>query len=141
MIGLSLDYDIFIISSIYDLRHEGYSTEGAIMKAMSTESNTITVAGLIMTVAFSSLLLSSTDVLNQWGFMLVSTSLIDTFIVRTLLVPALMFCAVEWNWWPGKMPSPTKTLNRTLTSHAALVDPLPSHALPSAALTLHANVN
>jgi uncharacterized membrane protein YdfJ with MMPL/SSD domain len=45
----------------------GYTTEAAILRAMGTESSTITTAGLIMTIAFSSMLLSSTDVLNQWG--------------------------------------------------------------------------
>jgi len=106
MIGLSLDYDVFLISEIYELRVAGYTTEAAILRAMGTESSTITTAGLIMTIAFSSMLLSSTDVLNQWGLLLVSTSLIDTFLVRTLLVPSLMFYAVEWNWWPGRMPPP-----------------------------------
>lgn len=106
MIGLSLDYDVFLISEIYELRHAGYSTEAAILRAMGTESGTITTAGAIMTVAFSSMLLSSTDVLNQWGLMLVSASLIDTFLVRTILVPSLMFCFVERNWWPSRVPPP-----------------------------------
>ena len=64
----------------------------------------MSMVGVIMTVAFSSLLLSDTVVLNQFGFVLVTATLIDSCIVRALLVPALMFCAVEWNWWPGKMP-------------------------------------
>ena len=33
-----------------------------------------------------------------------ATALIDTFVVRLFLVPALMFCAVDWNWWPGRLP-------------------------------------
>ena len=53
---------------------------------------------------FSSLLMSDTYVLNQFGFVLVCASLLDTFVVRTLFVPALMFLAVDSNWWPGKMP-------------------------------------
>mgnify|MGYP006088808921 FL=1 len=71
---------------------------------MAKQSTTITTAGIIMTMAFSSLLLSKTVVLNQFGFVLVVASLVDTFIVRTLLVPSLMFMAVETNWWPGNMP-------------------------------------
>ena len=38
-----------------------------------------------------------------------AASLSDTFFVRTLLVPALMFFAVETNWWPGRVPPPTRT--------------------------------
>jgi hypothetical protein len=67
MIGLSLDYDVFLISEIYELRRAGYSTEAAILRAMGTESATITTAGLIMTVAFSSMLLSVTTVLKPVG--------------------------------------------------------------------------
>ena len=60
-----------------------------------------------MTIAFSSMLLSATTVLNQWGLMLVATSLIDTFVVRSVLVPSLMFLFVDFNWWPGRMPEQT----------------------------------
>ena len=45
-------------------------------------------------------------VLNQFGFILVSAALVDTFLVRTVLVPALMFVALERNWWPGAVPPP-----------------------------------
>ena len=50
-------------------------------------------------------------VLNQWGCMLVIASLYDTFIVRSLLVPSLMFFLVEANWWPGRVPPPTRNIN------------------------------
>lgn len=109
VIGLTIDYDVFLISRIYEFRHQGYSTEASILRAMAKQSTTITTAGIIMTIAFSSLMLSDTIVLNQFGFVLVTASLADTFIVRTLLVPALMFFAVESNWWPGKVPPPLKT--------------------------------
>ena len=95
-------------SRIYEFRLQGYTTEASILRAMGKQSTTITTAGIIMTMAFSSLLLSKTVVLNQFGFVLVAASLIDTFIVRTLLVPSLMFIAVETNWWPGSVPEATR---------------------------------
>jgi RND superfamily putative drug exporter len=85
---------------------------------MECQSGTITTAGLIMTIAFSSLLASSTAVLNQWGFMLVVASLYDTFVVRTLLVPALMFCFVEANWWPGRVPAAWREAEGGAMPHA-----------------------
>jgi len=108
VIGLTIDYDVFLISRIYEFRLRGFSTEASILRAMGKQSATITTAGVIMTVAFSSLLLSDTAVLNQFGFVLVAASIADTFIVRTLLVPALMFFAVDSNWYPGKVPPPTR---------------------------------
>jgi len=109
VIGLTIDYDVFLISRIYEFRHRGFSTEMSILQAMAKQSTTITTAGMIMTIAFSSLLFSESTVLNQFGFVLVAASIVDTFIVRTALVPALMFFAVETNWFPGKVPSPIRT--------------------------------
>ena len=58
----------FCTSRIYEFRHRGYTTEASILRAMGKQSTTITTAGIIMTMAFSSLLLSKTVVLNQFGF-------------------------------------------------------------------------
>ncbi|MHA1217534.1 MAG: MMPL family transporter [Candidatus Heimdallarchaeaceae archaeon] len=60
-------------------------------------------------MAFSGLLFSREMVLNQFGFMLCIAVLIDTFIIRIILVPAIMNLASKWNWWPKKVPEPTKT--------------------------------
>lgn len=92
-----------------------------------------------MAIAFSSLLLSNTYVLNQFGFVLVAASLVDTFIVRTLLVPALMFFAVESNWWPGKVPPGVRTALTDEDEQAAAVEDAsaemssPVHATAAAA--------
>ena len=54
-------------------------------------------------------MLADVTVLNQFGFILVTASLADTFIVRTMLVPALLGFFPETNWWPGKVPPPLKS--------------------------------
>jgi putative drug exporter of the RND superfamily len=51
---------------------------------------------------------SSELVLNEFGFMLCFAVLVDTFIVRTMLVPAILHLAGNVNWWPGRVPIPTK---------------------------------
>lgn len=111
IVGLSLDYDVFLISRVFEERLRGYTTEASILRAMERQSTTITTAGIIMTVAFTSLLFSSTYILNQWGFLLVTAALVDTLVVRAVLVPALMFCAVEANWWPCSRCLPRATLD------------------------------
>lgn len=50
---------------------------------------------------------AATLVVPQIGFILVVATLVDTFVVRAVVVPALMFCAVERNWWPGAVPQAT----------------------------------
>ena len=108
VVGLTIDYDVFLISRIYEFRHQGFTTRASILRGMAKQSTTITTAGIIMTIAFSSLMLADVTVLNQFGFVLVTASLADTFIVRTLLVPALLGFFPETNWWPGKVPPPLK---------------------------------
>ena len=104
VIGLTIDFDVFLISKIYDARKAGLSTEQAILHGISTQSRIITIAGSIMASAFASLLLSASPVLNQIGVVLVVASLVDTFFTRAFLCPALLFSAERYNWWPGKMP-------------------------------------
>jgi len=64
-----------------------------------------------MTVAFGSMLFSAIPVIQQLGAILVLACLIDTFIIRSLLVPSLMLVAVDNNWYPKKMPEVTVTMD------------------------------
>ena len=61
-----------------------------------------------MAVAFSGLMLSSVLILVQFGFILALGVLIDTFIVRAILVPSIMSLLGKFNWWPGRKPEELK---------------------------------
>ena len=106
LIGLGLDYDIFLLSRISEFRDMGYTDIAAIHKGLYKTGSIISAAGVIMAISFSGLLLSKEMVLNQFGFILCVAVLVDTFIIRTVLVPAIMSIAEKWNWWPGKKPEP-----------------------------------
>jgi hypothetical protein len=108
LVGLGLDYDIFLFSRVVEYRKLGYQDRAAITKGIYRTGGIITAAGVIMFIAFAGLMLSQEMVLNQYGFMLSFAVLVDTFIVRTLLVPAIMQLAGPVNWWPGAMPPATK---------------------------------
>ena len=64
-----------------------------------------------MAIAFSGLMLSSLQIMVQAGFILTFAVLVDTFVIRTILVPAIMSIAEKWNWWPANVPKPTKDEN------------------------------
>ncbi|MHA1303148.1 MAG: MMPL family transporter [Candidatus Heimdallarchaeaceae archaeon] len=108
LVGLGLDYDVFLLSRISEYRRKGYTERSAIHKGVYRTGGIISAAGIIMAIAFSGLMMSTEMVLNQFGFILCFAVLVDTFIIRTILVPAIMSLAEKWNWWPGKMPKPTK---------------------------------
>jgi len=110
LVGLGLDYDIFLFSRVVEYRKLGYNDRAAIVKGLYRTGGIITAAGVIMFIAFAGLMLSEEMVLNQYGFMLSFAVLADTFVVRTLVVPAIMSLAGPVNWWPGAMPPATKDL-------------------------------
>jgi hypothetical protein len=107
-VGLTLDYDMFLLCRVYEYRRQGYSTTDATLLGVEATGPIVTAAGLIMAAAFSAMMATQETVLNQFGFVLVFTALVDTFVVRMLLVPCLMALGVEYTWWPGKVPPVTK---------------------------------
>lgn len=105
-VALGLDYDIFLISRIVELRKAGYSDRDSIVHGVAKSGAIISGAGLIMALAFSGLFFAPKLFYQQFALLLVSSVLLDTFVVRTVLVPALMLAAEGWNWWPAQMPEP-----------------------------------
>jgi len=118
LVGLGLDYDIFLLTRILEYRDMGYSEKASVMLGLCKTGGIITAAGIIMAIAFSGLLFSSQMLLNQCAFYLVFAVLIDTFVVRTVLVPSIMGFAGTANWWPRKCPAPTKGLREFPSSDA-----------------------
>ena len=88
-LGLTLDYDVFVISRIIEHRADGYEIRAAIIKGVWEVTSTICTAGLIMAAVFSGLLLGDSTCLIQFGFLLCTGVLVDTFIVQSLLVPGM----------------------------------------------------
>ena len=111
LVGLTLDYDLFLIGRVYEYRKMGYSTSDATILGLEKTGGIITTAGTIMLTAFFALLISSNPVVAQLGFILSFSVFVDTFVVRSIFVPAVMQVGVEWNWWPKKMPAVSRVLS------------------------------
>ena len=106
LVGLALDYEIFLFSRVYELRSKGYSNAASIILGVSSTGPIISAAGCVMALSFSGLLLQSIVSSNQMGLVFVFGVLVDTFVVRPLLVPSVLSFADKWNWWPTPMPKP-----------------------------------
>ena len=104
IIGLSLDWDVLLISRIMEHRERGYDIHAAICKACCETGGTISAAGIIMCLAFGGMLFSDQPVINACGFILFWALLLDTFLVNTCLVPALVSIGDKFVWFPVKMP-------------------------------------
>jgi uncharacterized membrane protein YdfJ with MMPL/SSD domain len=102
--GLALDYDVFLLSRVIEYRKKGFNDTAALCKAVWKTGRIISFAGLIMAIAFSSLVFSQIMVMNQAGLMLAIAVVLDTFVIRTLFTPALMSLIPNYAFWPAKMP-------------------------------------
>merc|ERR550525_96937 len=104
LMGLALDYEIFLFSRVFEYRHKGYTTRASVILAVANTGPIISSAGIVMSMAFFGLLLQGIVSSNQMGFLFVFGVLIDTFIVRPMLVPPILSLVDALNWWPNKVP-------------------------------------
>ena len=102
MITLGMDYDIFLTSRIREEYERGGDQDRAILEAVEKTGVSITVCGLILAGAFSSLLLTEITLSRQIGLTVATSILVDTFVVRPVIVPAIMSLLGRYNWWPGR---------------------------------------
>jgi uncharacterized membrane protein YdfJ with MMPL/SSD domain len=99
LFGLSMDYEVFLLSRIreeWDRRHDN---EAAIAYGLEHTGRIITAAAIIMIAAFSGFLAGSFVGLQEFGLGLAAAILIDATIVRAILVPATMKLLGKWNWY------------------------------------------
>ena len=100
--ALSVDYNIYLMSRIREEARHAPLKE-ATGHALARTGPVITSAGLILAGTFSALMTLPLQDLMQLGFAVATGVLIDTFITRTLIVPALVTIFGRWNWWPSRI--------------------------------------
>lgn len=102
IIALGNDYNIFMISDIWRNRKRGMSHKEAIVNGVASTGAVITSAGLILAGTFLVLASLPIQLLVQFGIVTAVGILLDTFVVRPLLVPALITAFGKWSYWPNK---------------------------------------
>lgn len=103
IVGLGIDYDVFLFSRITEYRAKGHSTIESIRYGYYHTGSVITGAGVVMAIAFSGLTISKQQVLQHLGFFLSTSVLLDTFVIRMLLVPSILYFLDRFNWWPSRL--------------------------------------
>ncbi|MFA6680367.1 MAG: MMPL family transporter, partial [Candidatus Methanomethylophilaceae archaeon] len=97
-LGLGMDYDILLTTRIKENISKGMTNDEAITHAVEKSGAVITICGLIMSGAFGSMMLSTSPMLQEFGFALGFAIFVDALIVRTYIVPAVMHLLGKWNW-------------------------------------------
>ncbi len=99
LFGLSMDYHVFILSRIAELRAGGASTRQAVIGGISTSAGVVTSAAVIMVAVFSILATLSVIQLQSLGIGLAAAVLIDATVVRGILLPAALALLGERSWY------------------------------------------
>jgi putative drug exporter of the RND superfamily len=102
LFGLSMDYEVFLVSQIEEHVHAGEDNRSAVVSGLVTSARVITAAAAIMVFVFGSFVLNGDPTIKQFGVGLAVAVILDATVVRCLLVPALMVLMGKANWWfPG----------------------------------------
>jgi len=102
--GLLTDYGLFLLMRIKEERERGFNDRKAIALGLERTGRIITAAALLFCVAVGAFSTSELLLLKVAAIAIVTTVVLDAFVVRPLLVPSLMAILGRWNWWPRMMP-------------------------------------
>jgi RND superfamily putative drug exporter len=97
--GLSMDYQVFLVSRIYEEWHRRGDTREAVTHGLAATGKTITAAAAIMILVFGAFMLGGERIIMLFGLGLAGAVFLDALVIRSVLVPSLMLLAGKANWW------------------------------------------
>ena len=119
--GLSMDYEVFLLSRIKEEYDRTGDNDLAVAIGLEKTGRLVTAAALLLSITFFAFATSGVTFIKLFGLGLAVAVLVDAFIVRSTLVPALMKLAGHWNWWA---PAPLRRVHdRFGISEAAPEEP------------------
>ena len=100
--GLSMDYEVFLLSRIKEEHDTGKSNVDSVALGLQKSARIITAAAMILAVVFAAFIISGVTSIKSMGFGIAFAILLDATLIRALLVPALMRLFGDRNWWAPK---------------------------------------
>jgi putative drug exporter of the RND superfamily len=107
LVAVGADYNMLLVSRMRD--ESPHSMRYGIIRTLSSTGGVITAAGLIFAASMAGLLFSSISTVVQGGFVIGVGILLDTFLVRTITVPAIAALVGRANWWPSSRSAAPRT--------------------------------
>jgi RND superfamily putative drug exporter len=136
LFGLSMDYEVFLVSRIREARDEGRETNDAVVRGLQRTGGVITAAALVMLVSFGGFAVGSVPGLRQFGVGLMLAVLIDATIVRALVSPSIMVLLGRWNWWVPAAGARKRAAVLTAALLIVLAAPATAAASPTVRLAI-----
>ena len=106
LIAVGADYNMLLVSRMRD--ESPHSVRYGVIRTLSSTGGVITAAGVIFAASMCGLLFSSISTVVQGGLVIGVGILLDTFLVRTITVPAIAALAGRANWWPSQLSRPSQ---------------------------------
>jgi putative drug exporter of the RND superfamily len=101
LLSLGSDYNVFLVGRIWqEAKRE--RLRDAIALAAPRASKTIAIAGLVLALSFAALAIVPLDAFREFAFAMFVGVLVDAFVVRALLIPALVSVFGATSWWPSR---------------------------------------
>ncbi|SNS88607.1 putative drug exporter of the RND superfamily [Geodermatophilus saharensis] len=101
LVALGIDYNIFLMTRARE-ESQRHGTEQGVLRALAVTGGVITSAGLVLAATFGALAVLPLLILVQLAFIVGFGVLLDTFVVRTLVVPSAVYLLGDRTWWPGR---------------------------------------
>jgi RND superfamily putative drug exporter len=102
LFGLSMDYQVFVISRIKEAVQRGAPTRTAVIDGIGSSASVVTSAAFVMVTVFASFIPLHLIEMKQFGFSLAVAVLLDAFVIRLMILPALMLLLGDAAWWPSR---------------------------------------
>ncbi len=131
LFGLSMDYEVFLVSRIREEYVHGHPARESVRRGVSAIGRVVMAAGAIMTFVFLSFMLGDDRTIKEFGLALGVGILLDAFVVRMVVVPAVMHLLGERAWWMPRWMSrglPRLTIEPPSEPHTPRLEPAPEGA-------------
>jgi putative drug exporter of the RND superfamily len=109
LFGLSMDYHVFVVSSIRERALRGEDARRAVFNGIISSAGVVTGAAVVMVSVFISFAFTSLLEMKELGLGLAVAVLLDAFVIRVLILPSLMTLLGGYSWWPSKIPAAPAT--------------------------------
>ncbi|GGP87495.1 membrane protein [Streptosporangium pseudovulgare] len=102
LFGLSMDYQVFVVSRIREAALAGVPTRQAVLDGIGRSAGVVTSAAIVMVTVFASFVFLHLAEMKQIGFCLAVAVLLDAFVIRVMILPSVLTLIGQASWWPSR---------------------------------------
>ncbi|MFD7380941.1 MMPL family transporter [Streptomyces anulatus] len=107
LFGLSMDYQVFVVSRIQEARQNGMPAREAVLEGINQSAKVVTSAAIVMVTVFGAFVALHLTEMKQMGFCLAVAVLLDAVVIRLMVLPSVLLLLGERAWWPARRPRRT----------------------------------